>query len=61
MVQDPIAYLQSQAMNSPLIQKTLELNKQYGGDSDAATRDVLKAYGIDEKEARTVLNQLGIR
>ena len=61
VAENPIAFLQNQALNSPLIQKVFELGKQYNGDYDAATRDILKAYKVDENQARTYLSQLGIK
>lgn len=57
-VQNPIAYLQSQAQNSPLVRQALELGKQYNGDYDAATRAILQQNNIDPNEAKLLLQQL---
>lgn len=59
--QNPIAYLQSKAQELPIVQQALALGKQYDGDYDAATRDILKENHIDENEFRKRLTQLGIK
>ena len=60
-VQDPIAYLQSQAKDIPIIRTALELGERYNGDYDAATKAILEKCQIDEQQVRDCFNQLGIK
>ena len=59
-IQNPVAYLQSQAANIPIVKEALELGKEYNGNYDAATAAILKENNIDINEAKSYLKQLGI-
>lgn len=59
-VRNPVAYLQSQVANSPLIKQALDLGAQYNGDYDAATRSLLQQNNIDPMQVRQLLQTLGI-
>lgn len=60
-VQNPVAYLQSQFQNHPLIKQALELGQKYNGDYDAATAELIKNNNLNPNEVKQALQQLGIK
>ena len=59
--QNPVAFLQSQALNSPLIKQALDLGREFNGDYDAATLSILQKNNLDPQQVKLKLNQLGIK